>query len=63
MLTFPFSPWQSGFPQKNWLKGSVRDQNGKHEGCLALVKFGGQYRQLILVLVTVNNRHLVKLLL
>ncbi|XP_035635293.1 uncharacterized protein LOC118389493 [Oncorhynchus keta] len=31
---------ESGFPQKNWLKGSVRDQNGKHEGCLALVKFG-----------------------
>lgn len=30
----------SEFPQKNWLKGSVRDQNGKHEGCLTLVKFG-----------------------
>lgn len=63
MLTFPFSPWQSEFPQKNWLKGSVRDQNGKHEGCLTLVKFGGQYRKRILVLVTLNNRGPVKIFL
>ncbi|XP_041744110.1 galactose-specific lectin nattectin isoform X1 [Coregonus clupeaformis] len=30
---------QSGIQQKYWLTGSVRNQNGKHEGCLALVKF------------------------